>query len=345
METVRVLVVDDSAVARRLVVEALAGERAVRVVATAANGAEALARVDDSEPDVVVLDVEMPGLDGLGVLRLLRARRPDLAVVMFSIATPRGAEATLAALRLGAADCIEKPRTSSRDEARELIAAQLAPRLRALGLPARESGAFDLASPGRMRPRAIVVAASTGGPDALERMLVALPADLPAPVLVVQHMPAVFTRWFAARLDRTVALSVAEARDGDVATPGTVWIAPGGRHLAVASESSDTVRLVVHDGPAEQACRPAADVLFVSAARVFDRATLGVVLSGMGRDGLSGCRAVRKCGGRVFVQSRSSCVVWSMPGAVAAEGLAEVADAPEALADRIVASMAAGRAR
>jgi len=347
VETVRVLVADDSAVARRLVVDALAGEPGVRVVATASDGRELLALLPETDPDVVVLDVEMPGLDGLGVLRRLRTLRPDLPVVMFSVATRRGAEATLAALRNGAADCVEKPHATSRAEAQAQVAATLGPRVRALGRPPRVSGGFgfDLAPRVATTPRVVAVAASTGGPEALERLLGALPGDLPAPVLVVQHMPAVFTDRFAVRLDRMIALSVAEARDGDVPGPGTVRIAPGGRHLAVAADAGGAPRLVVHDGPAARACRPAADELFRSAASAFGPAALAVVLSGMGRDGLEGSRAVREGGGRVLAQDQASSVVWSMPGAVAGAGLAEAVDEPAALADRILAAVSAWEER
>ena len=327
---IKVLVVDDSVVVRRLIVDALDAHPDIEVVGTAANGRIALTKIDQLRPDVITLDIEMPELDGLGTLRELRKKPGKLPVIMFSTLSVAGATATLEALAAGATDFVTKPaNVGSIAESQGMIREQLIPKILSLS-GKRPMAPVTPAAPRRLlaaaprggRISAIAVASSTGGPDALAKVLAGLPATLPVPVLVVQHMPPVFTKMFAERLDRSSALHVVEATDGMPVTPGTVYIAPGDRHLTVVGRGpSVTTRLT--SGPPENSCRPAADVLFRTVAQVYGGSTLAVVLTGMGQDGKRGCEALRTAGAEVVAQDQASSVVWGMPGAVVGAGLAQ----------------------
>jgi two-component system chemotaxis response regulator CheB len=351
---VDVLIVDDSAAARRLLTLVLADHPDLRIVGLAADGRTALERIRTLQPDAVVLDVEMPVLDGIGTLAALRAEHPDLPVIMFSAVTDRGAAVTLEALSLGATDYVTKPAgAGGHDDAVRDVREQLLPKLlaavehrrrRAAHLVrARPTGATAERSPGPVD--VVAIGASTGGPNALQALVARLPPEFPLPVLVVQHMPALFTRQFAERLARVCPLAVGEAAGGEPLQPGHLWIAPGGRHLAVEGRRGGMRRVVVHDGPAEHSCRPAVDVLFRSLAETYGSRTLAVVLTGMGRDGLDGARQVRRRGGWVFAQDEASAVVWSMPGGVVRAGLADSVLPPAELGEEIVRRGALGRAR
>jgi len=322
------MVVDDSVVIRRLLADELSTDPRIEVVATAANGRIALTRLATLTVDVLVLDVEMPVLDGLETLRELRAGNRRLPVIMFSTLTERGARITIEALASGATDYITKPaNVGSIVESREAIRSQLLPRVLTLGgakpaltptqpvsMPTRP------VRPGRP-PELLVIGSSTGGPEALGTLLPRLPADLTVPVVVVQHMPPLFTALLAERLNRNTALTVREAAGNEPLLPGTVYLAPGDRHLELAGGPS-RAHLVVHSGPPENFCRPSVDVLFRSAARGYRDAVLGVVLTGMGSDGRDGARHIVQAGGQVLVQDQASSVVWGMPGSVATAGLA-----------------------
>jgi two-component system chemotaxis response regulator CheB len=328
MGNARVLVVDDSVVCRRLVASILAGEEGVEVVGTAPNGRIALDKIAQLAPDVVILDIEMPEMDGLTALAQIRRDHPRVKVIMFSVLTERGAAATLDALALGAADYATKPAaTADHAEALRAVREQLAPKVRALAAPA-PSGALPpaAAAVSSEEPAIVAIGASTGGPDALADLLAALPAGFPLPVLVVQHMPPVFTRLFARRLDACLALPVAEAHDGAELGGGRVWIAPGDHHLEVHRG-----HLVTHRAPPVHSCRPAADVLFRSVAEEYGPAAVAVVLSGMGRDGCAGAEEIRSRGGRVFAQDPESCAVLGMPRHVIEAGLAERVGPPAGL--------------
>lgn len=337
MKKLRVLLVDDSAFVRSTLRRIVGEDPDLEVGASAKEGREALALLRESTFDVVVLDLEMPVMDGLQVLRELRASDPHTPVIMFSALTPEGGRMTLQALALGANDYILKP--SSQPGAREALAVireQLVPRIKALARHARllrlqrTAGAPPPAipTPPPVVPprsgslRAVAIGASTGGPNALTELLAALPAGFPAPVLVVQHMPATFTALLSERLDGLCALHVREAVDGARPVAGEAWIAPGDRHLAVAIDGGRPVLRLV-DSPPVQGCRPAVDVLLESVARTIGPGALGVVLTGMGSDGAAGARALKLAGGRVLAQDAESSVVWGMPGAVVRAGLAE----------------------
>jgi two-component system chemotaxis response regulator CheB len=321
---IRVLVVDDAVVIRRVVADELAADPALEVVGTAANGRIALSKLPQVSPDLVILDIEMPELDGLATLKEIRKAYPKLPVVMFSALTERGAAASLDALALGATDYFPKP-AGGLDEARRVIRWELIPEIKALcgrpAAPAVVPAATPPAAPAG-RVDVVAVAASTGGPNALADLFAGLPADFPVPVLVVQHMPPMFTRLLAERLAARHTMRVEEGRAGEVLRPGHAWVAPGDNHMAVARDGPG-VRVVLNQDPAENSCRPAADVLFRAVAKAFGPNALAVVLTGMGQDGLRGCEAVRAAGGRVVAQDEATSVVWGMPGYVARAGLAD----------------------
>lgn len=333
----RVLVVDDAVVIRKVLTEILSADPHLEVVGTAANGRIAMAKIAQLRPDVVTLDVEMPEMDGIETLKAIRATDRRLPVIMFSTVTERGAAKTMEALLAGANDYVTKPaNVGSITVAMERVSEDLIPRIKALckfepaaSTPGRVVGgnpstntapARTTASPARVD--VIAIGVSTGGPNALVEVLPALPADLPVPVLVVQHMPPRFTHYLAERLNGHCALNVAEAAGGEVLRPGQIWIAPGGSHLMVRQEAG-TIRLRTNEEPPENSCRPAVDVLFRSVAATFGPHALGVVMTGMGYDGRRGARDLVDAGSRVIVQDEASSVVWGMPGAVAAAGLAE----------------------
>ncbi len=345
MAKVRILVVDDSVVVRRLVARVLEEDPAFEVVGTAPNGRIALAKLERLAPDLVTLDIEMPEMDGLTALARMRKEHPDVKVIMFSVLTERGALHTLDALSLGAVDYVTKPsRKAGPDDALQTIRDKLVPRIHAICCPEEIGCASAAAEQQRGRaPEAtavVAIAASTGGPDAVPRLLQELPHDFGLPVLIVQHMPALFTRLFARRLDAQVPLRVAEAVDGAALDRGGVWIAPGGIHLVVESRA-EGLCLATREGPAELSCRPSANVLFRSVARHYGPGALAVVLTGMGRDGLEGCREIRRAGGRILAQDKASSVVWGMPGFVVEAGLTDSAARPEDLA-REIARLACG---
>ncbi len=335
---IRVLVVDDSVVIRRLVKEILDADPRIEVIGTAQNGQVALAKMAELKPDAVTLDIEMPIMDGISCLRELRKTYARMPVVMFSTLTERGASSTMDALAAGASDYVTKPsNVGSVTESRKNISDQLIPKLIALTGARRLVGRTGPLPPPtpvpnvertgaggrRTAPFAILaIGSSTGGPDALAVVLRALPGDLPVPIVVVQHMPPVFTRMLAQRLDSLCALSVIEAAEGDLVERGRVLIAPGGSHLELRTKGATIVAHLTDAAP-ENFCRPAVDVLFRSVSAIYRNRTLGVVLTGMGRDGALGATVIRNAGGEMFAQDEASSVVWGMPGAVTTAGQAD----------------------
>ena len=338
-EIVRVMIVDDSTVIRAALTRLLESEADVRVVARAADGRQALdalaRRAPDAGVDVVLLDIEMPVLDGLATLPLLLRAAPGVRVVMASALTLRGAEVTLQALQLGAADYIAKPGAADMIDSgfrRELLA-----KVRGLGRrPARAPAARTPADQeARARPVAapplplapllpapllLAIGSSTGGPQALFALTAALGRDIGVPVVLAQHMPATFTPMLAAHLDRLGGMPCAEARADERLQPGRMYLAPGGQHLLVAG-GPGALRARLSDAPPENFCRPSVDVLLRSAAEACQGRVLAVMLTGMGQDGLLGTRAVVAAGGAAVAQDEATSVVWGMPGAVAQAGL------------------------
>lgn len=340
MMQAKVLVVDDSIVVRRVLTTALANAPGIAEVRTAASGRQALQRIDESPPDVVLLDVEMPGMNGLDTLVEIRRRSPRLPVVMFSALTERGAATTLEAIARGASDFLAKPRTAGQGGALdEATRDQLLRKITALcDTPRLASPPPRLARAATVRQppiEAVVVGVSTGGPNALVEVLRTFEADFPVPILIVQHMPPTFTRLLAERLDGVSKLCVREAEDRVEPVGGQVWIAPGDQHLAVV-RTAGRVGLRLHRDPPENSCRPAVDVLFRSAAAVYRNAVLGVVLTGMGQDGYRGAQQLTEAGARVLAQDEATSVVWGMPGFVAKAGLADAVLPLDAVGPEIV---------
>lgn len=350
----RVLIVDDSAVMRTLLRSVIGSDAGLEVAGTAADGASALSIVAVQAPDLVLLDVEMPVMNGLLTLRRFREQGHKMPVIMCGSLTQRGAKVTIDALASGASDYVAKPSgQSSREEAIRALAQELIPKIYALtGQPPRPASISATSrdvpsarlpllttSPLPSAPPAVLaIGVSTGGPAALDVLLPELPANFPLPVLVVQHMPEVFTRLFAERLGRRCRLQVCEAWEGAPVSKGTIYIARGNWHMETLSPARPGSPPTLHlnqDEP-ENHCRPAVDALFRSLARIYGSGVLAVVLTGMGSDGLAGCRILRAQGASVLVQDQRTSTVWGMPGAVAQAGLAHkvlplAAIAPEIL--------------
>ncbi|HEX5656849.1 MAG TPA: chemotaxis response regulator protein-glutamate methylesterase [Polyangiales bacterium] len=376
---IRVMIVDDSAVVRKLLTSALAAHPEITVVGSAQNGLIALNKLPQLLPDAVILDVEMPEMDGITACARIRESYPRLPVIMFSTLTQRGASVTFDALAAGASDYVLKPTGQPGDSLELVVTRSLVPKLIALtrSRPALKAAlsllnepkpsAFDpptgsnrpllrarsstpsllarpsMASlrapepaklsqrpdalrsgnlPGPRKPvQVIAIACSTGGPNALAEVVPRFPLQLPVPVVIVQHMPPLFTRTLAERLALRSALKVTESDGGELMRAGQVFIAPGNRHLEVQQDERGPCTLLT-DAPPENSCRPSADVLFRSLVRVYGGGVLAVVLTGMGNDGARGAREVADAGGRVIVQSGPTCVVWGMPRAVEEAGIA-----------------------
>jgi len=328
MKPIHILIVDDSAAVRRLLRVALSEDPELEIAGVAANGKIALALLEQNPPDVVTLDIEMPEMDGLATLKQIRNRYPRLPVIMFSTLTERGAVSTLDALSLGATDYVTKPTTVA-DPAQAVasIKQQLIPRIksfcRRLEVAPFQTPAVPVAErSGSRAVELLAIGTSTGGPNALAEVLGALPKDFPVPVVVVQHMPATFTRFLAERLALICPLPVREAVSGVGLEPGEVWIAPGDYHVILTGVRS-ACRLQLTQTPPENSCRPSVDVLFRSAAQVFRQGLLALVMTGMGQDGLRGAETIRETGGRVWAQDAATSVVWGMPGFVVQHGLAQ----------------------
>ncbi len=352
-ERVRVLVVDDSALMRKLIADVLRTAPELDVVGVARDGAEAIEKTATLKPDVVTLDVEMPGMTGLEALPLIQAAH-DAAVIMVSAFTQEGADITLAALERGASDFFPKPerhQLAHVRESRDILVGKIlsaahhrprrprgdsshgssivapTPRVRTRPSPVPHASSArhgdsdldpEIEIPHGRSPHCIVIGISTGGPQALGEFLPKVSAPIP-PILIVQHMPAQFTSVFAGRLNRTCSVDVKEAEDGDRVTPNRVLIAPGGRHMAVTGMPPN-VRIVISDGPPVSSHRPSVDVLFHSAARVYQGSAVGIIMTGMGRDGVIGCKAILAIGGTTYGQDEGSSSVYGMNKAAFVEG-------------------------
>jgi len=331
-QRIRVLVVDDSVVIRRLVCHALEEDPGLEVCAVAPNGRIALTRIPQVNPDVITLDIEMPEMDGLEMLRQLRRQNRVLPVVMFSTMTERGASATLEALSLGADDYVTKASNAgSLAVSLASLRQQLIPKIRQFFEVARPRTIQPAAVPFQAKPpgaapawrrrRAVGIGVSTGGPAALATLVPQFPAGFSLPVFVVQHMPPMFTRLLAERLATLTPLPVREASDGEEPEPGRIYVAPGDRHMRVV-DSADGPRIALDQNPPLNSCRPAVDALFSSLADVYGAAVVAAVLTGMGQDGMRGAERLAARGAHILAQDEATSVVWGMPGAVVTSGVA-----------------------
>ena len=358
IQRMRVLVVDDSTVLRRIVAKVLGDDPRIEVVGTAVNGQAALEKVESLRPDVVALDLEMSVMGGLETLAELRRRLPDLPVIVFGAPDEAGAVGTVAALQAGASDYTTWPSQLARiADAVDVFRQDLIPKILALCDTARRSETRSAADRSESRssvaalarpilatamdsaPEIIAIGTSTGGPNTLRAILADLPKSFPVPIVIVQHMPAAFTAPLARSLDQHCQIRVQEACEGAEIRPGEAWIARGDYHMTI-ERTAGGGRLHLDQGPKVNSCRPAVDLLFRSVARAFGARALGLVLTGMGSDGLEGARALAAVGARVVAQDEASSVVWGMPGAVTNAKLADPILAQHEIAsflERIVA--------
>lgn len=336
---IRVLVVDDSVVIRRLVTLALEEDKSLEVVGSAPDGSIGLARVAHLNPDVITLDIEMPEVDGLEMLRRLRQTHKDVRVIMFSTLTERGGAATLEALSLGADDYVTKASNAgSLDRSMAALRGELIPKIKQffmleeeLAIPSPLAAPLRPQVPAapaeriiglRAQPRVVAIGVSTGGPTALGAIIPSFPADFPLPVLIVQHMPPVFTRLLAERLQTLTKLKVEEAVEGANVESGKILIAPGNYHMRIR-KCGLKATVTLDQEPPENSCRPAVDVLFRSVEEAYGPASIAVVLTGMGYDGLRGTQVLKAHGAYVIAQDEPTSVVWGMPGAIVNAGLAD----------------------
>jgi two-component system chemotaxis response regulator CheB len=340
MSRIRVLVVDDSPLLRRMIVDMLAAEPDIEVIGQGRTGADAIRLTAELRPDVVTLDVEMPRMNGLEALREIMKATPT-PVLMVSSLTASGTSTTLEALHAGAVDCLAKPRDGAllaiREAREDLLAKVRAARHARVSPGGALAVRSTLVAP--HSDRIVLIAASTGGPRALNTLFESLPHGFPAPILVVQHMPAGFVGSLARRLNAIGTVPCAEAAPGDRVTPGKALLAPWGKHMRVAADG----HLTFGEEPALHGVRPSADPLFESAAEIYGSACVAAILTGMGRDGAEGARAVKKAGGTVFAEAESTCVIYGMPRAAGVAGAVD-RDVPiERMGEALVAAVAAPR--
>ncbi len=354
MPKIRVLIVDDAVVVRKMLTETMNDDPEIEVVGTASNGSICLQKIPQVNPDVISLDIEMPEMNGLEALDKIREKWPDLPVIMFSTLTQKGATATLDALSKGATDYVAKPsKATSLGEGIELIKSGLIPKIKAL---CNAGAGLDIPS-SLPKPKPVVtspddpkilagikkfhridvvaIGVSTGGPNALAALMPSFPANFPVPMVIVQHMPPNFTKLLADRLNSKSELTIKECKNGEVLEPGHVYIAPGDYHMYI-EQSKDDVVAFLNQGPPENSCRPSVDVLFRSVAKIYGRNALAVVLTGMGQDGLHGCEHIQSRGGQVIAQDEETCVVWGMPGFVVKGKLADKILPLDKIADDII---------
>lgn len=376
-EPLRVMVVDDSAVIRGLISRWIEAEPDLTVAASIRTGLDAVNQVMRVDPDVVVLDIEMPDMDGISALPLLLEKKPNLVVIMASTLTRRNAEISFKALSLGASDYIPKPESTREIAAAEVFKRDLIEKIRHLGArlrraataaspslspaaqpvraplprpvaavpaPAAASQKVQLRPFSAIQPRVLLVGSSTGGPQALMNLVAGIrPVIDQYPVLITQHMPPTFTTILAEHLARTSGRPAHEGVDGEPIKPGRIYLAPGGRHMRVARSGGNPV-IALDDGPQINFCKPAVDPLFASAVEVWQSAVLAVVLTGMGSDGAQGGRIIAAAGGNVIAQDEATSVVWGMPGAVAHAGVCAAVLPLDQIAPKVVRIFAGVRA-
>jgi two-component system chemotaxis response regulator CheB len=356
MRKIRVLLVDDSAVIRKVLGDLIAADPELEVAGTAANGKLALEQLQLLKPDVVTMDIEMPEMDGLQTVKEIRKSGSQVPIIMCSSLTASGASHTLDALAFGANDYVTKP-SSHGANTRDVVGEELLRKIKGLASPLAQirgtSSSSDSAGLPREKPErsrttvlevgaapdksfgVVAIGVSTGGPNALQELIPLLPSSIRVPILLVQHMPPLFTKLLAERLSAQANVPVVEAAEGQEVKSGSVYIAPGGMHMEVKRVLGGTL-ITLNDNPPENSCRPAVDVLFRSVAKVYGPDSLAVMLTGMGQDGLIGCKHIKEAGGTIVAQEREGCAVWGMPGAVVDAGLASSVLSLQQIASEIV---------
>jgi len=354
----RIMVVDDSAVFRLAIKEALDSAAGMTVVGTASNGKLAIQKVEELQPDVVVLDVEMPVMDGIETLKVISKQFPKIHVIMFSAHTTRAAGMTIEALTAGAKGFVAKPRDGTPQQNMDVIGSELLPLIRSLvgsrfggtttatPSPASIPSGTKLADPAMLkmvRRHVIAIGISTGGPNALQRLIPALPANIGVPILIVQHMPPVFTAQLAERLTKHSSIEVVEAQHHMPVIAGKAYIAPGDFHMVIEGIGSTGVRIALNQSPRESGCRPSVDPLFRSVAQVWGKNAVGVIMTGMGADGTLGVEAMRGKGAAIVAQDMESSVVWGMPGSIVEKGLADLVLPLDSIAPTLVDLTMGGR--
>jgi two-component system chemotaxis response regulator CheB len=345
---IKVLIVDDSAVFRRIAKEALFNLPEVEIAGYASNGKLALAAIRTLAPDLLTLDIDMPEMDGLALLKAIQEEKLPVKAIIVSAFTTTGAAATVKALELGAIDCIAKPESINVDESVTALSASLTPLIKAYGrsielkkiLNHQEIGQTTAATKtqtrtGKQKPEMVLIGISTGGPNALITMLPQLPASLEVPVLIVQHMPAHFTSHLVESLAPKCPLKVKEARHGEIILPGNVYIAPGGKQMRLVSAGGDRKVTQLTDDPPENNCRPAVDYLFRSVANNFPGKAVAVIMTGMGADGTEGLKLLKQNGCTSIAQDQATCTVFGMPMEAIRAGVVDKIVALESIAPEI----------
>lgn len=345
MDIIKVMVVDDSLIYRKVLRDVLAADKAIEVVTQAVNGKLALPRIKYHNPDVVILDQEMPKMNGLETLKVIKETMPEVKVIMFSSHTVAGANVTLQALEIGALDFVTKP-AGEGDSLESIINKRLIPLIKAakmgVSLPKVNKNIVEKKIPKVAKPihvrkgnySAVVLGISTGGPSTLAEMIPELSSDIKGPIFIVQHMPPIFTKQLAERLNQKSKIKVVEAEDGMVVENGVGYIAPGGKHLTVKKLTASAIIKIV-DLPPEDNCKPSVNILFRSAVAVYGGGLVGVIMTGMGNDGFDGLKLIKKNNGYVIGQNKESCVVYGMPAMATNEGLVDSSLNPIDIASRI----------
>jgi two-component system, chemotaxis family, protein-glutamate methylesterase/glutaminase len=365
----RVLVVDDTVLYRKIVSDVLAANPDVEVVGSAHNGKAAISKLASLKPDLLTLDIEMPEMNGLQVLEHIQKQAPHIGAIMLSTLTHEGGAMTMKALELGAFDFIPKPQSGTMAENRQKIEAAIKPMIRAFQRSAWISGRLKSASPvgrpaslstprkgvpaattrrtsphlKRSKAEIIAIGISTGGPNALAKMLPMIPKDIGVPILVVQHMPPMFTQSLANSLANKCAVAVREARQGEPITPNTVFIAPGGKQMKIVAGADGKSRVIkITDDPPENSCKPSVDYLFRSVAHHYVGRATGVIMTGMGSDGTEGLKLMKQNGATIIAQNEATCVVYGMPREAAETGLADEVLPLNQIADMILKTVRVG---
>ena len=367
-EPLRVMVVDDTVLYRKIVSDVLATIPDVEVVGSAHNGKAAISKLASLKPDLLTLDIEMPEMNGIQVLEHLQKQAPHIGAIMLSTLTHEGGVMTMKALELGAFDFIPKPQSGTMAENRKKIEAAIRPMIRAfqksarvIGIgkstarssrPAVRSTARPISSALAKRPSTVLnrskaevvaIGISTGGPNALAKMLPMIPKDIGVPILIVQHMPPMFTQSLANSLSSKCAVTVKEARQGEPIAPNTVFIAPGGKQMKIVAGADGKSRVIkITDDPPENSCKPSVDYLFRSVAHHYVGRATGVIMTGMGSDGTEGLKTMKQNGATIIAQNEATCVVYGMPREAAETGLADAVLPLNQIADMIVKTVRMG---